>query len=712
MIYISAEIYPGAGGELIGLASGDIVSYRIRDALCTSGLPLGAASSKRFELTVNKGALGDKTAPAGCRVRVRVREDGGEWRDAGVWYVEGVKSDDGSPTARIYGSDALSGLFEASFTDSAGAYPRTLRNLTETLCAAAGVSLRAGAFHNEALLMRQMPQWPEGVTLRRALSSAAFAAGGFARMNYSGECEIVSCFGGDETALTPDDYTAFTREDAGTFAFNALLYRFEGEKEYARYANEVSLTDSALNSLRAECNPLASSALIRDVATYLCGASSEGGSVSWRGGAILQAGDRLSITDSENTAHSLLITENSVTIDSGGISLLSRADMPSQTGKVSAAQKVFNSDGSLSFDAIGEVTKRVMALHSAYISQLTAGDISANGLLAKLIEAVRVKAASISASEVTTDSLTAAAAELVSASVRKLEAGTIATDAFVTALIDAFSIKAGQLTAGSISTDRLAAALARFQVIAAGSAEFDRATVNHMISSALNVSYGVGGEVFIENLAADYASIVNASVGRLCVKAADGEYYELNVQNGAVVPTRVSLSANEIADGVSLSGRPIIDTELAVSELSASGVKAARALINRLDAARIDAGTLFATRAFIDSLNARDITSNTYLRLALTDIDERLTYMGEGADEAAVYTDALRRFLTVDEDGLKQGRQGSVYSTLVNESGFHILRRGSVKDIGTFDLNGLTAQGITLGGVTARPTARGGWVWQ
>ena len=38
--------------------------------------------------------------------------------------------------------------------------------------------------------------------------------------------------------------------------------------------------------------------------------------------------------------------------------------------------------------------------------------------------------------------------------------------------------------------------------------------------------------------------------------------------------------------------------------------------------------------------------------------------------------------------------------------------KGSVGDIGAFDQNGLSARGITLGDISALPSARGGWVWR
>ena len=229
------------------------------------------------------------------------------------------------------------------------------------------------------------------------------------------------------------------------------------------------------------------------------------------------------------------------------------------------------------------------------------------------------------------------------------------------------------------------------------------------------------GRRFIENLAADYAALLRANVGNLCVKASDGEYYLLDVDaaTGAVTARQTALSQGEIDGGMTQGGRTVLETEIDASLLNASDVKAVRALISRLDAARVDADTLCARTAFIDSLNARDITSNSYLRLALTERDERIALLGEESQNALnalsdgeAFTEELKRWVTVDGEGLRQGKSGSVYSTLIDEGGYHILRRGSVRPVGSFDRLGLKAPGVTIGAIRADRTARGGWAWR
>ena len=703
-------------GVLASFSGADVIRYTIDESLGCKGLPLGRVCAKRFELTLSRGAASGVELKNSF-VRVRLGAEGGPMRDAGTWYASEARTEEGGFCV-LSGCDALTALFEAGFTDDASAYPRTLENLVGTLCAAAGTPLANQDFHSSGRVFRRMPEWGRGISFRGALGSAAFVAGGFARNDFSGDTEIVSCRGGEEIIVGRGECTALTLSDA-RFCMNALLYRKEGESEYARYAASPQTADSPQNALKAECVPLADETALADLCAYLAGASFEGGEVRFFPQRLFQAGDVLVIEDEDGASHRLLVSENRITLDAGGLSAVCVSRMPAATDPAGGGGlKVFNADGTLNFEAIGEVTQRVLALSGAYIRSLTADQITAGGLLAKFIEAVRLRAASISASELTTDALTASLAEIFRASVGKLEAGTVTADALTAALIDVVALKVASLSASSVTADRLGAALARFQCLTAGSAEFDRATVTHMIASALNVSYGAAGEVFIENLAADYASIVRASVANLCVRAGDGAYYRLSVENGSVVPVRVSVSAREAEEGVTEGGKTIIETELTVSDLSAGSVKAARALINRLDASRIDADALTAREAFIESLNARDITSNSYLRLALTDADGRIKAAEDGLNRAleaqedgAEIMKGLKRWLTIDEDGLKQGKSGSVYSTLINESGFHVKRSGKVGSVGSFDLKGLTAEGVTLGMISARKTASGGWVW-
>lgn len=692
----------GAVTPFLTLSEREIVRLRAEQSLTDGAFPLGAAVSARYTLEFDA----EKAVPGltGARARAVLTDGEGTQVPFGVWDVrEALLPEDGA-TCTLRGADAMSGSFEAGFTDSANAYPQTLRDLMQTLCGAAlQAPLSQREIANGASVIRTMPEWGEGATLRTVLGHAAFAAGSFARIGPDGKTEIVGLGGGETHTAGPGEYCAFTAGE-GESAFNAILYRHEGQNVYTRYARDAAICDTPLTALRAEGNPLMNASRLNALTELLSGCGWQAGEAILTDRPELQAGDRLTLTDRAGARHELMIT--SLRAEYAGGSVVTRAVSALPQAAASGGKKLFNADGSIAFEAIGSAPQKVMALSKAYIDSLTAADITADGLLAKLVEAARLRAGEIDAGQVETDGLTAAAAEIVRATVRKIEAGTVRTDELMTGLVNALSLKAEQLTAGDLTSDRLGAALARIGVLIAGNARFDRASVTHLVSEALQLSYGTGDSVFIRNLAADYAAMVTANVGSLCVKAADGNFYELiaDPADGSVRAQLAGVTQQEQQAGRTESGRLLIESAIDVSELNASTIKGVCALINRLDAARLDVDTLYAREAFISRLNAQDITANRYLRIALEGLREE-------REEDAPFLEGLKRYLSFDENGLTQGREDSAYSTLVNESGFHIRRRSSVSDVGAFDQNGLNAPGMRIGRIRARGTVRGGWVF-
>lgn len=694
MYGIRAEIYPqGAISPAMLLDEGDIVEYRVEDR-AGSGMMWGAAISKRFYLSFDPSKA--RTDLSGSRVQVYLTRAGEADLPFGVWFVTGARTPENGEMCELTGADALYTGFEAGFADTAGRYPSTLGDLCRVICSAALLSpLSAEPFYNDALVLNALPAWSENETLRGALAKAAFLAGCTARVGYDGQVEMKDWAGGEERVISPDAYTRFVG-GGNAFCLNSLLYRREGESVFTRYAADAEGKDTFLTCVKAEANPLATEGRLNTLVRQLAGRGWEEGELTASEMPGLQAGDRAALTDQSGRTWHLLLSGVSYRYSGQGLSLRAESAVPETRG--SGEKSVFGSDGSICFEAIGEVREKVMALSRAYIARMTADEIRSIGLIAQIIEAVRLHAREIDADLVQTDALTAAAAEIVNATVRRLEAGTVEADALSASIADMAALKVESLSAEDLTADRLGAALARLAVLTAGTANFDRASVKHLVSQALQLEYGVGNEVFIANLSADYAKIVRANVGNLCVRAADGVYYALNVNaDGSVSAVRTGVTGEEAQAGTTAGGRTIIESEIDASELNAASIKGVRALIGKLDAARLDVDALYAREAFISHLNARDITANEYLRVALEREED--------------YLEELRRYLTFDAEGLTQGKADSAYTTVVSDRGFSIRRRGTVGSVGRFDQNGLTAPGVCIGSLRARRTARGGWVF-
>ena len=265
--------------------------------------------------------------------------------------------------------------------------------------------------------------------------------------------------------------------------------------------------------------------------------------------------------------------------------------------------------------------------------QLPSGSITGGKLASNSVGSLQLKAASILAGHIDADAITTdkLAAGVVTA--EKLAAGAVDAGA-----LSAITAKIGSLTAGDIETDTLAAGLAAFTVITCGSASFDQATVQHLVAEALNLSFGVGDEVFINNLKVAYAQMVSAAIGNLCIRASDGSYYTIDVDaDGNVSATPATITEGEIASGQTDAGRVILETDITAENLSTSNLLATYALINRIDAARIDVDQLFAREAFIAKLRTSEIIAGK----SLTIIAGEAAEANQKADNAVAQVQVL-----------------------------------------------------------------------
>lgn len=251
-------------------------------------------------------------------------------------------------------------------------------------------------------------------------------------------------------------------------------------------------------------------------------------------------------------------------------------------------------------------------------SKIADGSIGNSALQSDIISTRHIQSESINTEALQAGSVTA----------EKIAAGAITADKLEADIVDAVSLEAitahiESLTAESITTDRLAAALAAFTVVTAGTAEFDRATIQHLVADALNLSFGVGDEVFIKNLKVIYAQMVSAAIGNLVIKASDGNYYEIDVDaNGNVSATLSTVTDGEISAGQTDAGKVILGTDITAESLNTSNLLATYALVNKIDAARIDVDQLWAREAFIAHLNTADISSNSTITIIAGKADD------------------------------------------------------------------------------------------
>ncbi|MDO4865864.1 MAG: phage tail spike protein [Clostridia bacterium] len=279
----------------------------------------------------------------------------------------------------------------------------------------------------------------------------------------------------------------------------------------------------------------------------------------------------------------------------------------------------------------GIISGSKLALGSVGIGQLQEGAVGELQIQEAAIGNAHIQNAAISAANIQTAAIEFA--HIAAATINSLNAGAI----------EAGAIKVASLTAADIQTDSLAAALAAFTVITCGTATFDAATIRHLLAQSMNLDYGAAGQVFIRNLAVEYAQMIGASIGNLCIKASNGQYYSIDVDSsGNVTGTLTTVTEQEIDAGQTDSGRVILETSITASNINTSSLLGTFALINQIDAARIDVDQLFARQAFIDQLNTSVIQSQDFIQLVVGTVDDTVEDAMQDATPAVLRIDSSR----------------------------------------------------------------------
>ncbi len=209
----------------------------------------------------------------------------------------------------------------------------------------------------------------------------------------------------------------------------------------------------------------------------------------------------------------------------------------------------------------------------------------------RAISALENQYASASVDSLYANSLTAQTANIVRLVVERMVADTIVAD---------------HLTAGSVE-----ATFAYMVSLSAKFGAFDFETVQNLVSQAMVLERGSAEELYIKNLAVLYAQVLNATIGTLCIRASDGNYYQIDVsqdENGepSVRANAVSVRDDEIVAGQTDNGRIILGTNILAENLSAGSLSASDALVNSILAAKIDVDTLVARSAFIQNLTSSE----------------------------------------------------------------------------------------------------------
>lgn len=290
--------------------------------------------------------------------------------------------------------------------------------------------------------------------------------------------------------------------------------------------------------------------------------------------------------------------------------------------------------------------------------------------------------------------LNAEAITAITAHINEVVAGSITTDELYAAIAKIMALEVGSITADNIETDALAAVLGEFVKVYTEYAGIDFATIKDLTADEFIFRLGVAGELYIDRLAVTSANIVAAVLGDLVLKGEDGGYYRLHVQaDGTISTERIELTDGEIESGTTSGGQTIIETVANIRDLNAQTIKAASAIITEIFADALTAGKITAGQAMIASATIPELSATV-----IKAIGDSLDLSANSTIQLLIrHDDELRAWLTFSEVGLRIGKAGSTYSTLTDDTGFHVEQLG--EKIGSFAKRELRTEAVRVGKV-------------
>ena len=241
---------------------------------------------------------------------------------------------------------------------------------------------------------------------------------------------------------------------------------------------------------------------------------------------------------------------------------------------------------------------------TAKIQELAAGSITTDELYASI---AMIATAQLTTANIVTANIDWAQIEELSAQIAEIGKAQINTANINEANIDWAAITG--LTAAS-------AEIVKAQI---GTADIDWAHIKDLATDTAIITKGVGGKLYIADLAVTEANMVNLTVGELVVKGEDGRFYSVTVnENGEVTTALKQVSNDDVADASIHGTEKLIEGSITAKTLNVQEIFADNATIRSLIAANLDVDALFAREATIHALNAMDITGNETLRLMVS----------------------------------------------------------------------------------------------
>ena len=214
-------------------------------------------------------------------------------------------------------------------------------------------------------------------------------------------------------------------------------------------------------------------------------------------------------------------------------------------------------------------------------------------------------------------------ADIWEAKIDKADIQTAVIDNLKANYMDVIDAQIATATINSAQITDLKAASAAMVNAAIDNARIGYAQIDGLSAGTALITEGVGGKLYIADLAVTEANIVDLTVGQLVVKGKDGHYYQITVTTDEEGNTHVGateqmqIGNDEIGDLSINADEKIIEGSITAKTLNADEIFATDGTVLNLIAQRISADKLFANEGFINKLNTTDISGNSSLQLAV-----------------------------------------------------------------------------------------------
>lgn len=385
---------------------------------------------------------------------------------------------------------------------------------------------------------------------------------------------------------------------------------------------------------------------------------------------------------------------------------------------------------------ISGVNGAKLAPGSVSSGQLADGAISTDHLQAGSVTTDALAAGSVTANKIAAGVIAAESITAVTAAIQTIAAQSVTTNALDAAYADIFDLIAQQISGTTVRADDLEAAIANLVSVTGTSAKFEIEDVKHLIGKVIQAEVLSSGLARIKNLYVTQANLMNATLDRLTLLAADGEtYYDVSVgTDGNLIATERDPSSVDTSTGTTTDGRNVLDasemeadTGMDVPDLDGLTAMLAEDGLLWVYTQGLSTGKLRATEAFIGSAQIDSLQTT-----AVEAVGNSMTFSANQVIQMLVgVKDQIRTWFSFGDDGLRTRKMtvdpdtgvvtpASKWSTYIDNEGFYIDHDDVLGHVGAFFREQAifrslqvtkTAQDEMNTAIRVRPTSKGGWVW-